>query len=68
MNARRPYLPVEEEIEYIAKKLKIPVIKLKEIISLPPKWFFDYPNQLHMLGLLYDFYRFIYRKEKLTNF
>ena len=65
-----PYdrIQLEEEIKYIAKKLKIPAIELKEIISLPPKWFFDYPNQLQMLGLLYDFYRFIYRKEKLTNF
>ena len=65
-----PYDPiqVEDEIEYIAKKLKISVTELKKLISLPPKWFFDYPNQLYMLGLLYDFYRFIYRKEKLTNF
>ena len=65
-----PYdtIQVEEEIKYIAKKLKVSVTELKDIISLPPKWFFDYPNQLKMLGLLYDFYRFIYRKEKLTNF
>ena len=59
---------VEEEIKYVAKKLKISAIELKEIISLPPKWFFDYPNQKYILGRLYDFYRFIYRKEKLTNF
>ena len=65
-----PYdiVEVEQEIEYIAKKLKISVTELKEIISLPPKWFFDYPNQRYILGLLYDLYRFIYRKEKLTNF
>ena len=65
-----PYdtIQVEKEIEYIAKKLKISLIELKKIISLPPKWYFDYPNQLYMLGLLYDFYRFIYRKKKLTNF
>ena len=65
-----PYdvIQVEKEIEYIAKKLKISVTELKKIISLPPKWYFDYPNQLYTLGLLYDFYRLIYRKEKLTNF
>lgn len=65
-----PYdkIQMEEEIEYIAKKLKISVIQLKEIISLPPKWFFDYPNKRYILGSLYDFYRFILRKQKLSNF
>ena len=65
-----PYdvVQVEEEIEYIAKKLKISVSEIKKIISFPPKWYFDYPNQKYILSLLYDFYRFIYRKEKLTNF
>ena len=59
---------VEEDIEYIAKKLKISVTEFKKLISLPPKWFFDYPNQIYVLGRLYDLYRFFYRKEKLTNF
>ncbi len=65
-----PYDPiqVDEEIEYIAKKLKISITELKEIINLPRKWFFDYPNHKYLLGGLYNFYRFIYRKEKLTNF
>ena len=31
-------------------------------------WYFDYPNQEYILSLLYDFYRLIFRKEKLTNF
>ena len=65
-----PYdaIHIEEEIQYISKKLQISAIELKEIISLPPKWFFDFPNQSYALGKLYDFYRFIFRKEKLTNF
>ena len=65
-----PYdaIQIEEEIQYISKKLQISAIELKEIISLPPKWFFDFPNQSYALGKLYDFYRFIFRKEKLTNF
>lgn len=65
-----PYdmIEVEEDIAYISKKLKLSESELKEIISLPHKWFFDYPNQLYLLGLLYDFYRFIRRKRKLTNF
>jgi len=65
-----PYdiIQMEEEIKYIAKKLKISVTELKKLISLPPKWYFDYPNQIYVLGRLYNLYRFIYRKKKLTNF
>ena len=65
-----PYdiIEVEKDIEYIAKKLKISVTEFKKLISLPPKWFFDYPNQIYVLGVLYDLYRIIYRKKKLTNF
>ena len=59
---------LEKEIEYVAKKIKISSTELKKLISLPPKWYFDYPNQRYLLGRLYDLYRFIYRKEKLTNF
>lgn len=59
---------VEQDIVYIAKKLQISVTEFKKLISLPPKWFYNYPNQIYVLGKLYDLYRFIYRKEKLTNF
>ena len=59
---------VEKEIEYIAKKIKISPKELKNLISLPPKWYFDYPNQIYVLGRMYDLYRFLYKKEKLTNF
>mgnify|MGYP006086571455 CR=1 FL=1 len=65
-----PYdaIEMEEEIKYIAKKLKIPLIELKEIISSPPKWFYNYRNQKYILGRLYDVYRIIFNKKKLTNF
>ena len=59
---------LKEEIEYVAKKIKISVTELKKLISLPPKWFFDYPNQSYVLGRLYELYRFIFRKKKLSNF
>jgi N-acetyl sugar amidotransferase len=59
---------LEEEIEYIAKKIKISSTELKSLISLPPKWYFDYPNQMNVLGRIYDLYRFLHKKEKLTNF
>ena len=66
---KMPYDPsqIELEINYIAKKLRISAIELKNIIALSPKWYFDYPNQSYMLGILYDLYRFLFRK-KLTNF
>ena len=59
---------VEDEISYIAKKIKISTKELKKLIFLPPKWYFDYPNQIYLLGKIYDLYRFLHKKEKLTNF
>ena len=59
---------VEKEIEYVSKKIKISVKELKKLISLRPKWYFEYPNRMRILGQIYNFYRFIYQKEKLTNF
>lgn len=59
---------IDRDIEYIAKKLQISTIDFKKLIALPPKWYFDYPNKKYMLGKMYDLYRFIFRKEKLTNF
>lgn len=65
-----PYdsVKIRKEITFISKKLKIAENDLLEIINLPKKWYFDYPNQKKYLGKLYDIYRFIFKKEKLTNF
>ena len=57
----------DEELDYIAKKLSIPVNDLIDITNEEPKWFFNYKNNMFFLHKLYDFYRFLYRKNKTSN-
>lgn len=66
----KPYDPVrvEEEKQYIAKKLQISPNELEEIISLPAKWYWDYPNDSKKLSFVYNTYRKIFKKEKLGSF
>jgi N-acetyl sugar amidotransferase len=66
----KPYNPikVEEEKQYIAKKLSISIDEFERIIKLPPKWYWDYPNDDKRLGFIYDTYRKIFKKEKLGSF
>ena len=66
----KPYDPEEVEGEklYIAKKLGISATELGEIIATPPKWYWEFPNDEVKLGLIYDAYRAIYRKEKMDRF
>lgn len=59
---------VEEEKKYIAKKLGISLDEFERILSLPPKWYSDYPNNEKQLKFIYDTYRKIFKKEKLGSF
>lgn len=59
---------VAKEKEYIAKKLKITLEEFESIISLPARWYWDYPNDEKRLGFIYDTYRKLYKKEKLASF
>jgi len=59
---------IEEQIIFISKKLRISTDELRRIIKLPPKWYFDFPNNFKKLGFMYDIYRFLARKEKTSNF
>lgn len=59
---------IENEKKYIAKKLQISNEELEEIINLPPKWFWDYPNDSKRLNFIYNMYRKMYKKEKLASF
>ena len=65
-----PYDPekIDEDLIYIAKKLNMSSDQLRAIVSLPGKWHTDYPNNKFILGKMYDLYRLVFRKEKLTNF
>ena len=66
----KPYdlMKVEEEKLYIAKKLQISNDEFEKILNLPPKWYWDYPNDKKKLGFIYDTYRKFYKKEKLGSF
>jgi N-acetyl sugar amidotransferase len=66
----KPYnaAEIEEDKCYIAKKLGIEKCELERILSSPPKWYWDYPNDQRKLGFIYDTYRSIFKKEKLDRF
>lgn len=66
----RPYVAdeIDIEISYIAKKLGIARNEFLRIVNLPAKWYWNYPNEDKKLSLIYDAYRFVFRKEKLANF
>lgn len=59
---------VEEEKKYIAKKLQISLEEFEGILTLPAKWFWDYPNDEKKLKFIYDSYRKMFNKEKLGSF
>ncbi|MBK7706927.1 MAG: N-acetyl sugar amidotransferase [Acidobacteria bacterium] len=61
-----PYNPtsIAEEMRYVAKKLEISDEELQQIIDLPAKWFWDYPNDDKKLSLIYNTYRRIFKKSK----
>lgn len=60
----KPYNPlvVQQEREYISKKLGIPVKEFDEIMSEPAKIYRDYPNAESKLEFLYNIYRKVYKK------
>jgi N-acetyl sugar amidotransferase len=66
----KPYDPdeVEEDKSYVAKKLGVEMNEFENILNLPPKWYWDYPNDERKLGFIYDTYRTIFKKEKLDRF
>lgn len=67
---KKPYnlAKVEEEKIYISKKLGISKDEFEEIINLPGKWYWDYPNNEKKLGFVYNTYRKLFKKEKLASF
>jgi hypothetical protein len=62
----QPYDPHEVEIEkaYISKKLGISDDEFESILKLPPKWYWDYPNDERKLEFIYDVYRKLFNKGK----
>lgn len=67
---KKPYddKKVLAEMAYIAKKLTLTNEELERITELPPKYYWDYPNDAAKLRVIYDTYRRLFRKEKLHSF
>lgn len=66
----KPYAAekIEEDKQYISKKLSIPRDEFEKILNLPAKWYWAYPNDDKKLGFIYNAYRRIFKKEKLGWF
>ena len=58
----------EQEIEYVCKKLTVPRAEMEAIISAPPKYFYDYPNNAKALGMLYGLFRALTGRKRASNF
>lgn len=65
-----PYNPdeIDQAKYYIAKKLGIDRDELERIMCLPPRWYWDYPNDERKLSVIYDTYRRVFKREKLDRF
>jgi len=66
----KPFDPskIEEEKQYISKKLSVPRDEFERILNLPAKWYWDYPNDDKKLSFIYNTYRKLFKKEKLASF
>jgi hypothetical protein len=64
-----PYDMDEVKVEkiYIAKKLGISLDELENIIKLPPRFYWDYPNDDVKLGYIYTVFRKLFHREKLAS-
>lgn len=59
-----PYhsIKVQEEMEYLCKKLGISIQEFTDIMNLPPKTHQDYPNDEALLEFIYEVYRKLNKK------
>ena len=61
-------LQKSQDICFVAAKIGYSVSQLKSLMSSPPLWYVDFDNRQDMLGLVYDAYRALTFKKKLSNF
>lgn len=66
----KPYdaAAIEAEKHYIAKKLKVSFDEFERVLALPPKWYWDYPNDERKLQFIYRTYLKLSGKDKLASF
>jgi hypothetical protein len=61
-------LQTANDIRFVASKLGFTEDYLISLLNREPLWYFDYPNNITILSLVYSLYRFVSRKPKLSNF
>ncbi len=59
---------IQKDKVYISKKLGVSLEEFEEIVAKEPKWYTAYANDEKRLRFIYDLYRKIYKKEKLSSF
>lgn len=47
---------IEADIDYVAKKFELTSDEFKKILNLPPKRYYNYPNDRKKLDFIYNFY------------
>ena len=59
ISTQKPYNEnnIEEDIAYLCKKLKITRKDFNDIMSMPPKYYYDYPSNKRLLEFFYKLYR-----------
>ena len=58
---------IEDDKNFIAKKLDIKRDEFEEILRIPGKFYFEYPNDEKKLDFIYTIYRKLFKKEKLAS-
>lgn len=58
---------IEQEKEYVARKLGISLEAFNEILAQPLKSYRDYPNNEKLLRFIYDSYRKVFRQERSVS-
>lgn len=53
---------IQEEKEYICKKLRISTAEFDDIMKQPPRWYRELPNAEKKLEFIYNIYRKLFRK------
>ena len=61
-------LNVDADVDFVAQKLDIPSTEMYQLMKGKKFWYRDFPNREKLLGIIYDTYRFLYRKAKASNF
>ncbi len=61
-------IDVSGDLRFVSYKLGYEVSELEKIMQKPSLWYTDFPNRKKFLGLAYDLYRLVLRKQKATNF